>query len=242
MDKDKASPSLPRPPDLSAQREDPACDTTLLAAQAAELGFDHAFYLAQIYPPMTRPTIVQVTHGPPEWCEAAMGHGLADLDPWIRHAQAQASPWLWAAATQTSPAAFWREAQRHGLRHGCTLPLRSEHGVIGVLTYTRTEGTVTLAEFEAKAPALRGHSQRWHEAQLKRHLSHLFHRPDSRLSERERTILRWTADGKTSSEIAEILGLTKRTINFHVGKATLKLNATNKTQAALKAALLGLLY
>lgn len=242
MDKDADLPALISSPGLSTQREATPLDATLLAAQAKELGFDHAFYQAQIYPPMTRPTVVLVTQGPLGWTEAVEGQGLSELDPWIRHAQAQASPWLWTAESQPSPAAFWREAHRHGLRHGCTLPLRSEHGVIGVVTYTRSEGPVTQAEFEAKAPALRGHSQRWHEAQLKRHLPHLFHRPDSRLSERERTILRWTADGKTSAEIADILGLTKRTINFHVGKATLKLNATNKTQAALKAALLGLLY
>ena len=98
------------------------------------------------------------------------------------------------------------------MRHGCTLPVRREHGIIGAMTFARAQEPVTLGEFEEKAGELRSFSQHVHERLLKQRLPSLFHRQDSQLSERERTILRWTADGKTSSEIALILGLTKRTI------------------------------
>ncbi|WP_084169562.1 helix-turn-helix domain-containing protein [Paraburkholderia ferrariae] len=60
------------------------------------------------------------------------------------------------------------------------------------------------------------------------------------LSPREREVMRWAAEGKTSYEIGIILGLAERTINFHVAKAIEKLNASNKTHAAVKAVLLGL--
>ena len=46
----------------------------------------------------------------------------------------------------------------------------------------------------------------------------------------------WVARGKTSAEIAEILGLTKRTVDFHIDNARTKLGAATRTQAVIKAA------
>jgi DNA-binding response OmpR family regulator len=56
------------------------------------------------------------------------------------------------------------------------------------------------------------------------------------LHEREVETLTWVARGKTSAEIAQILGLTKRTVDFHLDNARVKLGATTRTQAAIKAA------
>jgi DNA-binding response OmpR family regulator len=56
------------------------------------------------------------------------------------------------------------------------------------------------------------------------------------LTEREAETLTWAARGKTSSEIATILGLTKRTVDFHIDNARIKLNASSRMHAAVKAA------
>jgi DNA-binding response OmpR family regulator len=56
------------------------------------------------------------------------------------------------------------------------------------------------------------------------------------LHDREVETLTWVARGKTSAEIAQILGLTKRTVDFHLDNARIKLGATTRTQAAIKAA------
>ncbi len=56
------------------------------------------------------------------------------------------------------------------------------------------------------------------------------------LTEREVETLTWAARGKTSSEIAQILGLTKRTVDFHIDNARVKLNTTTRMHAAVKAA------
>jgi DNA-binding CsgD family transcriptional regulator len=55
------------------------------------------------------------------------------------------------------------------------------------------------------------------------------------LSEREAASLTWSARGKTSSEIAVILGLTKRTVDFHIENACRKLNVATRIEAAVKA-------
>jgi DNA-binding response OmpR family regulator len=56
------------------------------------------------------------------------------------------------------------------------------------------------------------------------------------LNEREVEVLTWAARGKTSAEIAKILDLTKRTIDFHIDNARGKLGAATRTEAVLKAA------
>lgn len=55
------------------------------------------------------------------------------------------------------------------------------------------------------------------------------------LSEREIQCLSWTAAGKTSSEIAGILGLSEHTINHYLNHVGKKLDAVNRTQAVVKA-------
>jgi DNA-binding response OmpR family regulator len=56
------------------------------------------------------------------------------------------------------------------------------------------------------------------------------------LNDREVETLTWVARGKTSMEIAQILDLTKRTVDFHIDNARSKLGAATRTEAVLKAA------
>jgi DNA-binding CsgD family transcriptional regulator len=51
------------------------------------------------------------------------------------------------------------------------------------------------------------------------------------LSKREKEVLRWLKEGKSSWEVAFILNISERTVNFHVNNIMLKLNAVSRTQA-----------
>jgi LuxR family quorum sensing-dependent transcriptional regulator len=55
------------------------------------------------------------------------------------------------------------------------------------------------------------------------------------LTDRERETLAWTARGKSSWEIAMILGVSERTVNWYIGNASRKLGAVNRTQAVVRA-------
>ncbi len=61
------------------------------------------------------------------------------------------------------------------------------------------------------------------------------------LNHRESEVLTWAARGKTSAEIAQIVNLTKRTVDFHADNARVKLNASTRMHAAAKAASCGLI-
>ena len=61
------------------------------------------------------------------------------------------------------------------------------------------------------------------------------------LNDREIEILTWVARGKTSHEIARKLHMSKRTVDFHIDNARVKLGAQTRAAAAIKAAIGGLI-
>ena len=61
------------------------------------------------------------------------------------------------------------------------------------------------------------------------------------LSPRQIECLRLAATGKTSSEIAIVLGISSRTVDQYVGEACERLKVRNRIQAVAKALTLGLL-
>jgi transcriptional regulator EpsA len=63
----------------------------------------------------------------------------------------------------------------------------------------------------------------------------------TRLSLREVEILKWAKEGKTNWEISKILGISERTVKFHLQNILRKLDAVSRGHAIAKAMELGLL-
>jgi DNA-binding CsgD family transcriptional regulator len=55
------------------------------------------------------------------------------------------------------------------------------------------------------------------------------------LNEREIQTLTWAARGMTSAQIAQILGFSKRNVDFYIDNARHKLGAATRIQAVIKA-------
>ena len=62
------------------------------------------------------------------------------------------------------------------------------------------------------------------------------------LSDRERDVLQWAGAGKTTDEIAKILGISERTVRVYLDTSRHKLSATNRTHAVARALGLGLIH
>ncbi|MTH96914.1 LuxR family transcriptional regulator [Roseibium sp. RKSG952] len=60
------------------------------------------------------------------------------------------------------------------------------------------------------------------------------------LTKRETECLKWSAAGKTSTDIAEVLGISRHTADWYLKEATRKLGASNRTHAVAIAFRLGL--
>lgn len=60
------------------------------------------------------------------------------------------------------------------------------------------------------------------------------------LTAREIEAMSWVARGKSSTDIAVLMGVSERTVNFHVNNVVQKLGVANRLQAAVRCAMLGL--
>ena len=63
----------------------------------------------------------------------------------------------------------------------------------------------------------------------------------TRLTDREREIITWVSKGKSSADVAQIVGIAERTVNFHIEKVMRKLDVTTRMQAAIACVRQGLL-
>jgi LuxR family transcriptional regulator len=62
----------------------------------------------------------------------------------------------------------------------------------------------------------------------------------ARLTDREREILKLIFEGRCSSEVASTLCVSKRTVDFHLARAYVKLGVSNRFQAFRRAVELGI--
>jgi len=165
-----------------------------------------------------------------EWLGAYLENGYATVDPVLLTHFTQFKPQLWSKTYRGVVAdpglSFIEHAASYGLSEGATLGQRS--------------GTETLGSLFSFAGEDMGEHPR-HMAVLAHLIPHLhvalmrtaFTQSDSRslLSVREREVLQWLIEGKTNWETSRILGISERTVKFHVKNILEKLQSSTRGQA-----------
>jgi len=211
------------------------------AAHVRDLGFDLCAYHVRFPLPISSPKAVQLDNYPCAWSQRYRALNYQAIDPTLAHAQHYASPLVWSEQVFTHAPALWDDMQANGIKVGWAHPVRCARNLVGVLTAARSEGEICSRELREKQAMLAWAAQTAH-MEISRYLAPRFMPSvDTPLSQREIDVLRWTADGKTASEISAILAISERTVNYHANNAVVKLGVANKTAAAAHAALLGLL-
>ncbi|MDF3035272.1 MAG: LuxR family transcriptional regulator [Paucimonas sp.] len=206
---------------------------------ASSLGFDYCAYGIRLPLPVSNPKVVMFNNYPLEWQKEYSRNNYLSVDPTVQHGVRSSVPILWGRDEFAPVIDLWENANAHGLKHGWAQSARDSRGVIGMLTLARGAEQLTLQELESKESKMHWLVQMAYAGFSK--LVTMQHLPESQaqLTPREIEILRWTADGKTAYEIGQISGISAATVNFHINNAVNKLGAVNKTQAVVKAALLG---
>ncbi|MFT6914846.1 MAG: LuxR family quorum-sensing system transcriptional regulator SolR [Motiliproteus sp.] len=212
----------------------------LMEKLARQIGFDHfAFGLKSPYP-LTSPKTQLVNNYPQQWQKSYSDNKYLAIDPTVQHGLRSTQPLIWKEDLYTFARPMWEEARSFGLNHGWAQAYRDAHGNIGMLTLVRSNEIISTTELIDKSAQLSWLTQQAHAS-----FSNIMHsgtqKDTTRLTQREIEILRWTAEGKTSSEAAIILNITTRTVNFHLNNASAKFGSANKTAAVVQAALMGLL-
>jgi LuxR family quorum-sensing system transcriptional regulator SolR len=212
-----------------------------VAAKARKLGFEYCAFGMKLPLPLAEPKIVLVNDYPASWNERYRSQGYLGVDPTVKHGLSSNASLVWSSALFSDSGALWDDANAHGLNHGIGLARRLENGSVGMLNLSRSADPISV--LEAREMLLEIEMMTEMLVVTEARAATKLHLPESSVSlnAREKEILRWTADGKTSSEVGQILSISAATVNFHINKSLLKLNAVNKTQAVVKAVVLGLL-
>lgn len=204
------------------------------------LGFEHVAYGFQSPTPFSSPKITLLNNYPESWQERYAQAGYLQTDPTVAHGRRSLEPILWTDQVFADAQSLWDEARAHGLRVGWAQSSLDGLGTGGMLTLSRSCQSLTPQELDAKQLKMRWLVQVTHLA-----LSQLLRCKPTKgshtLSGRELEILKWSADGKSAQDIADILSVSKNTVDFHIKNSVTKLQAPNKTAAVVRAALLGLL-
>lgn len=213
-----------------------------IALAAEELGFEYCSYGVKTPVPFTNPKIVLVNNYPAAWQERYRKAGYIALDPTVAHGMRSRTPLTWSDAVFADQPQFWSEAQSYGLRYGWTQSSVDSNRLAGMLSLARSAGPLSGVELEEKQARMSALAHLAHFALGQQLMQHASDTPGKNLTNREVEILRWSADGKTSSEISQILLISVDTVNFHVKNAVTKLQSANKMAAVVRAAVLGLLH
>lgn len=209
-----------------------------------QLGFETISAMAVVDHFLGEPEFINVDNAPAGYLETAENRNLFRLDPVMQHCKQKSVPIIWDQGTyvRANQGEKWELQARFGYRHGVALALHmpeGRHFVLGVdrdqaLPKDPTEVTRIVAAVQLFAV----HAQ---EAAMRILVPALADPERPSLTPRELETLRWTMEGKTAWEVANVLGISERTAVLHANNAMHKLGCVNKHQAVLKALKLGLI-
>lgn len=255
-------------PEINWSRQEEACATGLvkealrlaragtvqeaLSFGADALGFDSFVFgiVANDRRPDAESRTYVITDQADAWVRTYDERAFLELDPRIELAGEPGYAFWEARQFDRNPRhrMFLAESAANGIESGV---------VIGLCT--RDPPSYAMLAFNRAAPTL----DRWTAEQrlliagqasmlgkvlsrtVRRYLHEqelLFPAPPMKLNLREREILTLAASGKTSKEIAAVVGIAKITVDMHVGTILSKMGALNRNQAIAKAIANRLIY
>ncbi len=182
---------------------------------------------------------------PDDWMTYYAANHYEKKDPVPRHAFSTSRPFTWNWLTQArklnpEQKKVMNEARDARLLDGIGIPICGHNGELaGVGMASSAGGICPDKNMLTKISAL---SHQFHLAFTELEKADM---EDStanvHLTDREKEILLWAAEGKSDSVIAEILGISHATIRFHMKNIFQKLHANERTLATVKAIRHGLI-
>lgn len=210
-------------------------------ALVQEMGMEYLGLALHLHVPAQRAHVILYNNFPKEWnVHYQADRNFIEQDPIIALSRRSTAPVLWEDKLYGEAPEYRSLACSHGLRHGWTQSLYDHINHASQLSVARPERKVSTLEFLTKSAQLLWLHNVLHELICEHHRKLMG--PAPALTDRELEVTKWTADGKTASDIACILSLSQSTVNFHIRSVINKLGVSNKTAAAAVAAARGLIW
>lgn len=222
-----------------------SCKTTLeafhmLQQETARLGLQDVSWVIRLPIPVGENRVMTFNTYSPAWQERYWSENYLVIDPTIRHGMTSMQPLIWSDVTKDTPE-FWEDARAHGLGDGIAQSMWDRQGCCSMLSLSRDNLQFTHNELVDKMPKISWLAQLAHTTMSRLILPREIPETAADLSPREKEVLKLAAAGLTSQDIADRLTLQKRTADFHLENARGKLMAENRTDAVVRAIVLGLI-
>lgn len=211
---------------------------------AQRLGFDKVAATVAVERVGLQPEFVAIHNAPLAYVNTFENLDISRRDPIAQHCRRNTVPIMWGQETYLRGNAIelWEHQARFGYQNGIAMALHlpeGRHFLIGVeRDQTLPADGAELTRMVAELQLFAVHAQ---DTALRVLVSESSRPELPALTPRELEVLRWTMDGKVTSEISLLLGIGDRTTVFHLQNAMLKLNCNSKHVAVVKALRLGLI-
>lgn len=172
-----------------------------------------------------------------EWSSRYVSKSYQHYDPVAVKSKGSRLPFFWNQGRFLKPFVklqkrVFHEARAFRISAGYSIPVAGPDGDLAVLTMADPDERHLVDVIRSEGSGLLMSALQVHDQAMVLSAS-----PRSsqlaELTDRELDCLKWTADGKTSDEIAEIVLISAPTVNYHLNKAVTKLNAANRLHAAI---------
>jgi LuxR family quorum sensing-dependent transcriptional regulator len=194
------------------------------------------FCIGELPPPGGRAEDYLILSGWPEpWLRHYLDYNLIHQDPVIRKVRQETLPFLWSdahyAPDDKAAIRVMHDAKEFGLAEGLAVPIHGHDGFQAIVTF----GASHVSDLDARhKAALHLLGMYAHNSIVSTREGHM-KKSAKRLAPREVECLKWTAAGKSTWDISEILGLSERTVRQYIDSASAKLGAVNRPQAVAEA-------
>jgi DNA-binding CsgD family transcriptional regulator len=174
------------------------------------------------------------TSYPEEWMKYYVENNYMNVDPVIKQLLASRKPFFWDDVTAhpetaTDAVQLMNEAAECRVRDGIGISLAGKPGEIVGIGLARSDAQPGRDyEFMARAYLLGVYFHETYRSMLEEQVK-------VNLSEREREILCWAAEGKTDEDIGTLLNISSPTVRFHWRNIFTKLEANGRVYAITKA-------
>ena len=203
---------------------------TALKSFCSHCGFERYSYLH-----VNSTETSALTDYPTEWQAQYLHNAYVSIDPVVTTAKRSRRCFAWSAEdgiVRREPAEirhFYKASIKFGIRSGLSIPIRTSFGRTAILTLAsnRPRADIDMLQDPVQAAL----SVAYVHVHLNLIAASALETPEIALSPQEATCLSWSSHGKSMNVIADILGISPRTVQFHLNAARDKLGACNLQHA-----------
>ena len=189
----------------------------------------------------TEATPIFLTNLPHGWARRYLRSNYHLSDPIVIKGKRCRLPFFWGRremmdSRRAGQRFLLNEVHEFGVEHGLMIPIHGPGVELGLLSVSSNSSEEAFQEAVSEQRYTLQLIGLYTHAMATERLANSTDSNPVVLTSREKEVLLWAARGKTNWEISRLIQRSEATVNFHIQRAMRKLKASNRCQAAVRAA------